>query len=108
MDGLELPRRLPLTAVYSGAMHVVVETFLNHGEPSSASRRVRVVAGQGYDSAVRVECSKAMRYAYPLGQKFLLDVKWKAPRSATACLYSNNRDDWHPLTDAEAAAIIGV
>lgn len=94
--------------MYSSRMQIVVETFLNRGEPSSASRRVRVVAGQGFDIAVRVECSKAMRHAYPLGQKFLLDVKWKAPRSATACLYSNNRDEWHPLTDAEAAAIIGA
>jgi hypothetical protein len=89
-------------------MQVVVETFLNLGEPSSATRRVRVVAGQGYPSTVRVECSKAMRHAHPLGQKFLLDVKWKVILGATDCLYSNYRDKWYPLTDEEAAAIIGT
>lgn len=88
-------------------MQVVVETFLNLGEPSSASRRVRVVAGQGYDSAVRVECSKSMRYAHPLGQKFLLQVKRKDTLGATYWLYSNYRDQWHPLTDEEAAVFIG-
>lgn len=87
-------------------MQVVVETFLNLGEPSSSTRRVRVVAGQGYDSDIRVECSKSMRYAHRLGQKFLLDVKWKIIPGAADCLYSNHRDLWHPLTDEEAKAII--
>ena len=83
-------------------MFLVAETFLNPGEPSSAIRRVKALPGQGIEPLVRIECSRAMRHAFPLGQKFLLDVKWKYRNGAKDCLYSNHNDDWHPLTDAQA------
>ena len=88
--------------MYSDVMHIVAETFLNPGEPSSASRRVRALPCQGIAADVRIECSRAMRSAYPLGQKFLLDVKWKYINGAKDCLYSNYRDEWNPLSDAQA------
>ena len=53
-------------------MYVIVETFLNPGEPSSAHYRVRPVSGQVFPVTMRVQCSRAMREAYPLGTKFRL------------------------------------
>lgn len=87
-------------------MQIVAETFLNQGEPSTATRRVRPVAGQGYSSGLRIECSKAMRIAFPLGQKFLLDVQWKYFGTGAECLYANYRDKWHPLTDRQARQVL--
>lgn len=55
-------------------MDIIVETFLNVGEPSSASFRVRPIFGQAVPTTMRVQCSKAMRHAYPLGTKFKLSV----------------------------------
>lgn len=87
-------------------MKIVIETFLNQGEPSSATRRVRPVEGQGLSTELRVECSKAMRNAFPLGKRFLVDVKWKHFGTGAECLYSNFRDAWNPLTDEQAMQLL--
>lgn len=87
-------------------MLYAVETFLNPGEPSSATRRVRVLPGQGIDPEVRVSCSRSMRHQYELGQRFLLDVQWKYVDGAKDCLYANPNDTPHPLSKAEAKKYI--
>lgn len=56
------------------SLFVIVETFLNVGEPSSAEYRVRPVAGQMFPTSMRVQCSKALRRSYPLGTKFRFPV----------------------------------
>lgn len=87
-------------------MHIVVETFLSHGETSASAIRVRPLPGQGHDVTMRVECSKAMRTAYPVGQKFLLDVSVKDGERGR-CLYASYRSArWEPLSNQEAAAYI--
>lgn len=83
-------------------MFIVVETFLNPGEPSSSKIRVRAVAGQGIAADVRVQCSKGMREEFRLGQRFLLEVNWCKPDAAKDFLTANFRDKPHPLSDAEA------
>ena len=55
-------------------MYVIVETFLNYGEPSDAQYRVRPVPGQKFPETMRVQCSRALRHAYPLGTKFRFPV----------------------------------
>lgn len=55
-------------------MFVIVETFLNPGEPSSAVRRVRPVPGQQFPVTMRVQCSRSERDAHPLGTRFRLFV----------------------------------
>lgn len=55
-------------------MDIIVETFLNVGEPSSVSFRVRPVSGQAFPTTMRVPCSKAMRHAFPLGTKFKISI----------------------------------
>ena len=57
-------------------MDLIVETFLNAGEPSAASYRVRPIPGQAFPVTMRVQCSKAMRHAYPLGTKFKVSVNF--------------------------------
>jgi len=56
-------------------MFVVVETFLNPGEPSDAQYRVRPINGQPFPSTMRVQCSRAMRQAFPLGSQIRLPVE---------------------------------
>lgn len=87
-------------------MFIVVETFLNPGEPSSAKRRVRALPGQGIAANVRVQCSRKMRDESRLGQRFLLEVNWLSRETSDAFLSANYRDKPHPLSDAEALRYI--
>jgi len=87
-------------------MIYVVETILNPSEPSSATRRVRVVEGQGINGAVRVSCSRSMRQEYELGQRFLLDVQWKYVDENRDCLYANPNDTPHPISKVAAKNFI--
>lgn len=87
-------------------MFLIVETFLNSGEPSSAIRRVRVLPGQGVDPDVRVSCSMSMRHQFELGQLFLLDVQWKYVDDCRDCLYANPNDVPHPVSKAAARKYI--
>lgn len=87
-------------------MHYVVETFRNPGEPSDASIRVRPCSGQGLSPSIRVECSRSMREAFPVGQKFLVQTQWKHRDGTPDWLYCNHRDTWHPMSEAEARAFI--
>ena len=87
-------------------MHIVVETFRSVGESSASEIRVRPVVGQGFSPSVRVECSKSMRTAFPLGQKLLMDVQLKSRLGTPDWLYANYRDAWQPLTALEAREII--
>lgn len=75
-------------------MFIVVETFLNSGEPSSASYRVRPVPGQGHPNTMRVQCSRAMRHSAPLGTKFRLWVKLVEPADNAPFLRHVNSDPW--------------
>jgi hypothetical protein len=56
------------------SLFVIVETFLNVGEPSSAEYRVRPVSGQAFPPSMRVQCSKALRRSHRLGTKFRFPV----------------------------------
>lgn len=87
-------------------MFIVVETFLNPGEPSSSTVRVRAVPGQGIAADVRVQCSRGMREEFRIGQRFLLEVNWCKPDAAKDFLTANYRDKPHPLSDVEALRYI--
>ncbi len=75
-------------------MHVVVETFLNPGEPSNAVYRVRPIAGQRFDTSMRVQCSRAMRHSEVLGTRFRLWVQLVSPPTRAAFLRHNESDSW--------------
>lgn len=87
-------------------MLIIVETFRQDGEQSGSQIRVRPVTGQGFSPKMRVECSKAMRTAHPVGQLFLLEVTRKSKEDGPDFLYSYYGDSWTPVTRREAEAFI--
>ncbi len=82
-------------------MFVIVETFLNPGEPSDAQFRVRPVEGQAYPSSMRVQCSRAMRSAFPLGSKFRLPVELVENKTGGTFLREVGKATWVQVTDSE-------
>ena len=86
-------------------MFVIVETFLNPGEPSSAIYRVRPVPGQVFPPTMRVQCSRALRNAFPLGTTFRLPVELVENKTGTRFLREVGKDTWVPLSrdDGHAA-----
>lgn len=87
-------------------MEIIVETFTPHGESSSSSRRVRPLPGQGFPVGTRVECSRKMRYDYPVGQRFRVAVTPTSREGGVTFLYSNPRGPWQAVTEAEARRFI--
>lgn len=88
-------------------MQVVIETFLNPGEPSSKRIRARPVAGQkGYSTRVRVSCSTAMRNKYPVGSRFLLEVRWIEPKVGSRYLYAQPYAKYRKLDPGEVARFL--
>ena len=73
---------------------VIVETFLNPGEASSAEFRVRPIPGQIYPVTMRVQCSRAMRKAYPLGTRFFLPVQVVTNTAGTQFLKERGSAPW--------------
>jgi hypothetical protein len=78
-------------------MFVVVETFLNPGEPSDAQFRVRPIGGQPFPTTMRVQCSRAMRQAFPLGSKFLLPVELVENKTGGKFLREVGKAPWEKV-----------
>lgn len=72
----------------SSYREVIIETFSNHGESTDAKVRARPVEGQGYDTNMRVECSRSMRKNHPVGTKFKLLAKVSSRQGGKEFLYS--------------------
>jgi hypothetical protein len=86
----------------SGAnMFVIVETFLNPGEPSDAQYRVRPIAGQTFPTSMRVQCSRAMRKAFPLGSRFRLPVELVENKTGGQFLREIGKETWVRVVDAQ-------
>ncbi len=82
-------------------MFVIVETFLNPGEPSDAHYRVRPVEGQPFPTTMRVQCSRAMRQAFPLGSRFRLPVELVENKTGGKFLRETGKEKWVRLIDAQ-------
>ena len=87
-------------------MQIIVETFRAPGEKSISPIRVRPLPNQGLDISLRVECSRTMRHAFPVGQLFLIFVKLTSRLDSPDFLYSSYRDPWNPVTKSEAEEFI--
>jgi hypothetical protein len=87
-------------------MQIIVETFYAPGEKSRSPIRVRPLAGQGFTTDMRVECSKEMRTAFPVGQLFCIYAKLISRLDSPDFLYSSYRDNWNPVSKDEAQAFI--
>ena len=81
-------------------MFVVVETFLNPGEPSDAHYRVRPIEGQPFPPTMRVQCSRAMRQAFPLGSQFRLAVELVENKTGGKFLREVGKESWIRTNDA--------
>jgi hypothetical protein len=82
-------------------MFVIIETFLNPGEPSDAQFRVRPIPGQVFPTCMRVECSKVERNAFPLGSRFRLPVELVRTRTEGELLREVGQAQWERLTAAD-------
>jgi hypothetical protein len=87
-------------------MRMIVESFFAPGEKTISPIRVRPAAGQKYSPNMRVECSRAMRVAFPVGQMFCIYVTLKSRLGSQDFLYSSYRYPWNPVTKEEAATFI--
>lgn len=89
-------------------MQLLVQTFHNHGEPSTSPVRVRPVAGQTYSTSMRVECSRSRRQESEPGQYYVLKVQVKSAPGEDEWLYSYYGDPWQEMTRDEAAAYLAA
>jgi hypothetical protein len=87
-------------------MQIIVETFRAPGEKSISPIRVRPLPKQGFNKCLRVECSRTMRHAFPIGQMFCIHVKLTSRLGSPDFLYSSYRDPWNPVTKSEAEDFI--
>ncbi len=87
------------------ALEIIVETFRARGENSASPVRVRPLAGQGFSTELRVECSKSMRAQYPVGTLFRLDVRL-IHRLATPLLYAHHAAPFERVGSDEAYRFI--
>ena len=87
-------------------MDIIVESFLNPGEPSDAPLRMRPLPGQGLAVGMRVECSRAMRMAFEEGQLFRITAQVKSREGGPDFLYSYHGNEWNPVSRDEARAFI--
>jgi hypothetical protein len=86
-------------------MRIVVETFLNPGEPSSAAVRVRPSDGQ-FEGDFRVWCSNAKREAAGPNKLFLVDATWVLSSTRKPQLRVELDSDWQLITWEEALNVI--
>ena len=67
---------------------VIVESFRESGSGLHGDVHIRPVAGQGYPDGIRVECSKSLSYAFPVGTRFKIKAKLTDKEDGTEFLYS--------------------
>lgn len=79
-------------------VQVLVETYLERGSGLHGERHVRPVAGQGYPADTRVRCSKAMRFAHPVGTKFRVYAKVTDREGGRDFLSSHHSWDYEVVT----------
>ena len=56
-------------------VEVIVESYHESGSGLHGDMHVRPVAGQGYDTGMRVRCPKGLAYGHPSGTKFKIIAK---------------------------------
>jgi hypothetical protein len=63
---------------------------------------IRPMAGQAFAPTMKVQCSRALREAYPVGTRFLLNAKMTDRQGGPHFLYAWHGDPVHVLTAAAA------
>jgi hypothetical protein len=86
-------------------MLIVVETFLNPGEPSASPVRVRPLDGQ-FKEEYRVWCSEALRLVWPPNSLFRVSVTRVDRRNSKSFLRIALNEPWEPIDRPEAKRFI--
>jgi hypothetical protein len=81
---------------------LVIESFVNPGEPSNLAIRCRPLPGQGLNTKMRVECSSRMRQNYPVGTCFLIKAKIVEMQGGSTFLYTHYNWLYKLITRKEA------
>lgn len=68
---------------------IIVETYYSSPRGDKGDIRVRPAKGQFYSPTLAVECSRSLRTQYPVGTKFLMQVKL-CNKEGTEFLYSHH------------------
>lgn len=86
---------------------IAVETFRNIDpyEPTLSTVRVKPLPNQGVTTDLRVECSREVRYQYPVGTVFALKAK-VIHREDTPLVYSHFSWSYHVLDRKQAEEMI--
>lgn len=79
-------------------VQIVVKTYIESGSGLHGDRHVRPVPGQGYPEGTRVRCSKAMRFAHPIGTRFLIYAKATDRGGGRDFLSSHHSWDYQVVT----------
>jgi hypothetical protein len=85
---------------------IIIETYLNWGEPSADGIRARPLPGQGFPISMRVECSSGMRHKHPVGTKFKILAKETSREGGARFLYTHYSWPFEAVSDDIAASFI--
>lgn len=88
-------------------MRILVETFVNPGEPSARSVRVRPCQGQ-FTRRYRVWCSEAARRERPIGSKFLVNVTEVHQPTSESYLRISPSEPWEQVSEAQAKKFLAA
>jgi len=85
--------------------YFIIQTYENHGEPSSKKIRAHPLDGQGVSSTLNVECSASMRERHAPGTLFKVDCK-VTDRKGTPFLYRHYSWPYEVVTPQVAKQFI--
>ncbi len=71
-----------------------------------AAAFARPLPGQGFNTAMNVECSTNMRTDHPVGTKFKVSARLKDKEGGTEFLYVSYRHEYEVMSEQDAQAFI--
>jgi hypothetical protein len=86
-------------------MSIIIETFMNPGEPSHETVRVRPIPGQ-FKEDYRVWCSTSQRKIAPVGSLFQVNATWVIAAGRKTQLKVDLHSRWVPISQENARIII--
>jgi len=84
-------------------MQIIIQTFLNPGEPSAERVRVKPYTGQ-FDREYRVWCSTSRRKTALPDSLFLVEAAWVSQSFREPYLRVDLKEPWKPITVSQAKA----
>lgn len=73
---------------WSAYRQIIIETYDGPRRGAHGNRRARPIPGEFYPPTMDVSCSKAMRYAHPVGTKFRIHAREMSREGGPPFLYT--------------------